>query len=223
MLSDNIKYRTKYIMVQQIKNKYSFYQIVGLFVSVLKTKFICKNARIIRSGTIIKGRSMIDFGKRLTTGSNCRIEAFIADGDNSIKIHFGNDIQLNDNVHIASLRFVEIGDNVLMASHVYISDNSHGSYKGDESDTSPDIIPTKRPYYVAPVSIGDRVWIGEGVFVMPGVTIGEGAIIGAHSVVNKNIPANCIAVGAPAKVIKRYDFDAGKWERTNHDGSFIAK
>lgn len=210
-------------MIQQIKNKYSFYQIISLFLSVLKTKFICKNARIIRSRTIIRGRSMIDLGKRLTTGSNCRIEAFVSDGDNSIKIRFGNWVQINDYVHIAAIQSVKIGDNALIASHVYISDNSHGSYKGDKNDTSPDIIPTKRPYYVAPVKIGNRVWIGEGVIVMPGVTIGDGAIIGAHSIVNKNIPANCIAVGSPAKVIKKYNFDTTKWERTNPDGSFIEK
>ena len=48
---------------------------------------------------------------------------------------------------------------------------------------------------------------------MPGVTIGDGAIIGAHSLVNKNIPEKCIAVGTPAKVIKKYNLDTKCWER----------
>ena len=100
-----------------------------------------------------------------------------------------------------------------MASHVYISDNSHGSYSGDENDTDPTIPPIKRSYYVAPVKIGNRVWLGEGVIVMPGVTIGDGAIIGAHSVVNKSIPSNCIAVGAPAKIVKQWNNTTNRWEK----------
>lgn len=157
---------------------------------------------------------MIDWGKKLTTGVGCRIEAFIADGNSNSKIHFGDRIQLNDYVHISSVKSVTIGDDVLIASHVYISDNSHGSYKGDKNDTSPLIIPTKRPYYTAPVKIGNRVWIGEGVIIMPGVTIGDGSIIGAHSIVNKDVPENTIAAGSPAKVIKHWNEITQKWEKS---------
>lgn len=158
---------------------------------------------------------MIDWGKKLTTGVGCRIEAFIADEDSNSKIHFGDRIQLNDYVHISSVKSVTIGDDVLIASHVYISDNSHGSYRGDKNDTSPLIIPTKRPYYTAPVKIGNRVWIGEGVIIMPGVTIGNGSIIGAHSIVNKDIPGNTIAVGSPAKAIKHWNEITQKWEKAS--------
>ena len=49
--------------------------------------------------------------------------------------------------------------------------------------------------------------------VLPGVTIGENSIIGANSVVTKNIPANSIAVGNPARVVKKYNFNTQKWER----------
>lgn len=156
---------------------------------------------------------MVKWGTELTTGVGCRIEAFIADGDKSKKIKLGNRIQLNDYVHISALKSVEIGDDVLMASHVYISDNSHGSYKGDEDDTSPDIEPAKRPYYVAPVKIGNRVWIGEGAIIMPGVHIGDGAVIGAHSIVNKDVPPETIAVGGPARVVKRWNSVLQRWVR----------
>lgn len=53
-----------------------------------------------------------------------------------------------------------------------------------------------------PVTIKDNVWLGYGVIVMKGVTIGENSIIGMNSVVTRDIPANSIAVGSPAKVIK---------------------
>lgn len=75
------------------------------------------------------------------------------------------------------------------------------------------IPPKEREYRSSPVKIGKNVWLGEGVIVMPGVEIGDGCVIGAHSIVNKSIPANCIAVGAPAKVVKVYSFEEKCWKR----------
>lgn len=62
--------------------------------------------------------------------------------------------------------------------------------------------------YALPVEVKDNVWIGGGSILLPGVTIGENSVIGAGSVVNRPIPANCVAVGNPCRVI-RY-FPAGK-------------
>lgn len=180
---------------------------------LILTRLYYPEQRIIRKNFEIRGKAMISFGRQLTTGVGCRIEAFTADGNKDKKLFLGDRIQINDYVHISCIHSVKIGDDVLIASHVYISDNSHGSYKGDANDTSPDIIPTQRPYYVDSVIIGDRVWIGEGVIVMPGVTIGDGAIIGAHSVVNNDIPNNCMAVGSPAKVIKQWNNESKRWEK----------
>lgn len=202
------------MIIESVCNKYSVWDIIKLMYFLVITKLIYPRQRIIRRPFTIRGGKMIDWGKKLTTGVGCRIEAFIADGNSNSKIHFGDSIQLNDYVHISSVKSVTIGDDVLIASHVYISDNSHGSYKGDKNDTSPLIIPTKRPYYTAPVKIGNRVWIGEGVIIMPGVTIGDGSIIGAHSIVNKDVPENTIAAGSPAKVIKHWNEITQKWEKS---------
>lgn len=201
------------MIVSKLSNEYSFTDKLKLSINYIKTKFFYRRQRLIRFPFHIRGKSMVGFGNGLTTGVNCRIEAFIVDGDRNEKISIADNVQLNDYVHISAVKSVKIGNNVLMASHVYISDNSHGSYKGDREDTSPDIIPTKRPYYVAPVSIGDRVWIGEGVIILPGVTIGDGAIIGAHSIVNKDVPANSIAVGSPIKIIKQWNNKTKHWEK----------
>lgn len=199
------------MIVNHISNNYSILTKISLAFMLFKTKIICRNARIIRNGLSLRGKAMIDLGTELTTGSYCRIEAFKTGDDRKKKIVFGERVQLNDYVHISAIDSVIIGNDVLMASHVYISDNSHGSYKGNDEDTSPFIPPIKRPYCVASVRIGSRVWLGEGVIVMPGVTIGDGAIIGAHSIVNKDIPANTIAVGSPAKIVKKWDDDNNKW------------
>ncbi|WP_032599622.1 DapH/DapD/GlmU-related protein, partial [Bacteroides fragilis] len=53
-----------------------------------------------------------------------------------------------------------------------------------------------------PVVIGNNVWIGEGASILPNVTIGDNSIVAAHAVVTKNIPANSIAVGCPARIIR---------------------
>jgi acetyltransferase-like isoleucine patch superfamily enzyme len=107
---------------------------------------------------------------------------------------------------------VTIGNNVLMASKIYISDHNHGDYSGDVQD-SPLIHPSIRKLSYSAVEIQDYVWIGEMVSILPGVTIGEGSIIGANSVVSRSIPPFSIAVGAPARVVKSYNHILGRWER----------
>lgn len=199
----------------RIIRRYSISEKISLAWFFIRTKLICPKARILRFPLILRGKRYIDFGSRLTTGYWCRIEAFATDKKScEKKIVFGNNVQINDYVHISALESVVIGDNTLMASNIYISDNLHGFYRG-QNDTAPFIPPIKRPYSVSPVKIGANVWICEGVIVMPGVTIGDGAIIGAHSIVNKNIPPNCIAVGAPAKIIKVWNNESKVWEKYN--------
>ena len=100
-----------------------------------------------------------------------------------------------------------------MASKIYISDCSHGSYACNENDSSPLSIPKNRKMFSNPVNIEDNVWLGEFVSVLPGVTIGKGTIVGANSVVSKSLPPNVIAVGTPAKPIKKFNFDNNKWEK----------
>jgi acetyltransferase-like isoleucine patch superfamily enzyme len=65
------------------------------------------------------------------------------------------------------------------------------------------------------VQIGADSWIAYGACILPNVTIGKHCIIGALSVVNKDIPPYSLAVGSPAKVVKRYDFDRGEWVKVS--------
>lgn len=195
-----------------LRNKYSFSEKIQLAFWLLRTKLIEKRARLFRFPMIIRGRNYIDFGEKLTTGVGCRFDCF-GKAKNDIVLKFGRNVQINDYVHVVAMDNVSIGDNVLMASHIFISDNSHGSYKCNFLDSNPDVPPIEREYVTAPVKIGNNVWIGEGVCIMPGVTIGDGCVIGAHSVINKSIPDNSIAVGSPAKVIKSFNFATKHWER----------
>ena len=110
---------------------------------------------------------------------------------------------------------ITLGDNCLLASHVFISDLDHGDYSDVADCTRPDSDPSCRPLHTAPVHIGSNVWIGEGVCILKGVTIGDGCVIGARSIVTKDLPEGSIAVGAPARVVKSFDPESGTWNRSN--------
>jgi acetyltransferase-like isoleucine patch superfamily enzyme len=148
-------------------------------------------------------------GKYITIGDdfNCdqrlRLDAIdqYQDEKYNPKIVIGKNVTIQKDCHIGAINSIIIGDNVLLASKVYISDHSHGQFT-EESLLLP---PAKRKLNSkGPVKIGNNVWLGEGVVVLPGVTIGENSIIGANAVVTKSIPKNSLAVGNPASVIKSF-------------------
>lgn len=188
-----------------------FVEILYLMKCKLITLIFFSKSRLIRLPIDVRGKKGINFGKNLTTGKYCRLESFSKDGNKTL--FFGTNVQINDFVHINALKNVKIGDNVLIASKVFITDLEHGSYKGDEYDSVPDSIVKDRDLSSHDVIIEDNVWIGEMVSILPGVTIGKNSIIGSNSVVTKSIPENCIAVGNPAKIVKKYNYDTQKWER----------
>ncbi|WP_291087516.1 MULTISPECIES: acetyltransferase [unclassified Empedobacter] len=192
--------------------RYSFLQVVFLVYSKIRTFFLFKEARMIRFPFRVRGKKFIEINKGFTTGFNCRLDAFDFNDSNEILIKIGENVEINDDVHIAAVESVVIENDVLIASKVYISDHNHGSYKGEVHD-SPLTTPNSRKIYTAPILIKKNVWLGEFVCVLQGVTIGEGSIIGAMSVVSKDIPPYSIAVGSPAKVIKKFDFDKNEWVR----------
>lgn len=185
-------------------------QILYLIYCKLRGFFVFVDARLIRFPIDLRGKKYIKISKGFTTGVGCRLEAFPVNGEKVLFI--GENFQMNDYVHITAMESVVIGNNVLLASKIYISDCSHGSYLGDEFDSHPDSIPKERDMYSKPVVIEDNVWLGEFVSVLPGVTIGKGTIVGANSVVSKSLPAFVIAVGTPAKPIKKFNFQTERWE-----------
>ena len=195
-------------------SRYGFLGSIRLVFSLIYTKFRHPQAKLIRLPFDIRNSKYIKIGEGFTSGFGCRIESFPIDRTSKLCISFGKNVQINDYVHISSVGMVSIGNNVLMASKIYISDHNHGSYTLELSD-SPLIAPIDRQLVSNPVVIEDDVWIGESACILPGVTVGKGSIIGAMSIVTKDIPANCIAVGNPARVVKIYDFESATWITVN--------
>jgi len=110
-------------------------------------------------------------------------------------------ISLKENVLVDDYSFVmahesiEVGKNTTIAAFCFITDFNHRHSKN--------ISVLDQGYETKPVIIGKNVWIGTHCIVLPGVKIGDGSVIGAGSVVTKDVPAHSIAVGNPAKAIKR--------------------
>lgn len=185
---------------------------LGLAIHWLLTRVFFPNARLVRFPIYIRGRYAMRFGPRLTTGRHVRLDAFPLKPGKPVLV-IGADVQLNDSVHIGAAELVEIGDHVLIASRVFITDHSHGEYSQFNPASFPETLPAQRPIVARPVRIGNNVWLGEQVCVLPGVTIGEGAIVGANAVVTRDVPPNTIVAGNPARVIKTFNREVGLWLR----------
>ena len=127
-------------------------------------------------------------------------------------ISIGNGVGIHKNIWLGCLPLTDneirsslnIGQNVLTANNVYISDNLH-NYE------NPNIPICKQSIrQLAKVSIGEGSWLGEHVCVI-GASVGKHCVIGANSVVTRDIPDYSVAVGSPAVIIKKYDFNLNKW------------
>ena len=127
----------------------------------------------------------------LTNADKCHLSI----GEGSIIGHFN---------HIFATGEIEIGRNVLTADKVFISDNQHIF----EDVKTP--IHAQGIKQLNKVIIGEGSWIGENVSIL-GASIGKNCVIGSNSVVTRNIPDYSVAVGSPAKVIKRFDFSTNEW------------
>lgn len=121
-----------------------------------------------------------------------------------IILHDGVSIQ--QNLHLTCAKRVEIGENTAIAANVTITDIHH-----PYDDIN---VPIERQdLKVKEVIIGGDCKIYNNVVILPGVHIGKHATIGANSVVTNNLPGFCVAVGNPARVVKKYDFENKKWIR----------
>lgn len=161
----------------------------------------------VLEGFEIIGEQYIHIGNHFSAGKSLRLHCF--DSYHNVptgyvpKIEIGDNVVITDHCYVSCANSVKIGDGCLFGSNVFVTDNYHG----DNSYKQMRIPVSERPLDVkSGVEIGQNVWLGRNVCVMPGVKIGEGAVIGANAVVTKDIPPFCVAAGVPAKVIKYQEF-----------------
>ncbi len=106
-------------------------------------------------------------------------------------ITLGKRVFINSGCKVQDQGGVVIGDDCLIGHNTVIATLNHELAPSRRADMHP-----------APVTIGANVWIGANVTVLPGVTIGDNAVVAAASVVTKDVPANTVALGSPARVVR---------------------
>ena len=125
-----------------------------------------------------------------------------------VKLEIGDGCVLGDYNHIFATHSIIFERNVLTANNVYISDNLH-----EYQDINLPIL--KQPIkQLKNVVIGEGSWLGQHVCVI-GASIGKHCVIGANSVVTHDIPDYCVAVGSPARIIRRYNPEDQQWHKTD--------
>lgn len=113
--------------------------------------------------------------------------------DGQARIHIGPGCYFNRFVFVDASERIEFGPRCMVGPFVYITDHDHGTAKGTPVG--------QQPLVGAPVTFGEDVWIGTHAVILKGVTVGDGAVIAAGAVVTKDVPANAIVAGVPARVI----------------------
>ena len=145
----------------------------------------------------LSGEPRIAIGSDVFVGAGSWIQA-VDEGDSPVAIEIGDGTSVAGLCILSAVDSIRIGRRVSFARNVYVADHAHAY------DRSIAPIMDQGITDVAPVEIGDGAWIGENVVVLPGSRIGHGAAIGANSVVNGDIPPFSLALGSPARVIRRF-------------------
>jgi len=146
----------------------------------------------------VGGEHRIAVGSDVFVGAGAWLQVLPGpDGEGRIEI--GDGTSLAGGCVLSSAAHIRLGHRVLFARHVYVADHRHAFADGARAVIDQGI------EQVQPVSIGDGAWLGENVVVGPGVTIGRGAVVGANAVVLDDVPDRAVAVGAPARVVRRLE------------------
>lgn len=204
-------------LISRIKNnpelkKFVIYLITSkrnpkprLWVKYILNPFFHKRGK---NSVIRRRRSRIDVfpWNRFDVGELSTIEDFTTINNGSGDVIIGNRVRIG--IGSVVIGPVKMGSGSGLAQNVFVSGFNHG-YKDGNMNSS------VQPLDLKPVEIGEDSHIGANSVVLAGVKIGKRCQIGAGSVVTKNIPDFSVAVGNPAKVIKKYNPELGSWVRVD--------
>jgi len=166
--------------------------------AVLRAHWYLRHATQVGSKARVWGKPVIRNHGTLLIGERIRLVSTVATTEIAIEhggtLEIGSGTYINYGCSIAASQLVRIGTNCNIGTHVLLMDNDFHCLEPERRSEKP---PS------APIELEDNVWLGARVIVLRGVTIGAGSAVGAGSVVTKDIPPRCVAVGIPAKVIRR--------------------
>ena len=146
----------------------------------------------------VYGEERISVGADVWIGFDSWLEAIDEVPGVTSTIEIGDGFSASGSCVISAAQEIRVGRSVLFARNVYVSDHNH-AYR---DPTRP--VADQGVDKVAPVEICDGAWLAQNVVVTPGVRIGRGAVVGANSVVSVDVPDHSLAVGAPARIVRRF-------------------
>jgi acetyltransferase-like isoleucine patch superfamily enzyme len=160
----------------------------------------------------INGHKHISIGKKVFIHSGVWLEVYMGRNRNPL-LEIGDNTAIGNFNQITAINKVIIKEFVLIADGVYIADNTHEYSRTDVPIIEQGIEEKKS------VTIERGAWIGRNAIIL-GASVGKNSVVGANSVVIQDVPDYCVAAGAPAKIIKRFDFNERIWKPENISNSF---
>lgn len=158
----------------------------------------------IGSPLYLRGRKKIYIGNKVRIYPGIRMETM--EGG---RIIIEADTSIGQNFHItASKENLVIGKGTSIAGNVYVTNIDH-----DYRKLGTHIL--KQPQIVSTTRIGENCFIGYGAAIQAGTVLGNQCIVGANAVVRGIFPDHCVIAGVPAKIIKKYNSNTGRWEKVS--------
>ncbi|MGL5355930.1 MAG: DapH/DapD/GlmU-related protein [Cetobacterium sp.] len=181
-------------MIQKI-----FWIIRAIFYKAIFGKF--EMIGYIGKPVFLYNTKKIFIGKKVRIYPGARLETH-----NGGVIKIEQNVAIGQNIHITSASNLIIGKNTTISGNVFITNIDH-----DYTELDKHIMDQK--FIVKETVIGENCFIGYGVAIQAGTKLGKQCIVGANSVVRGEFPDYCVIVGAPAKIVKKYNFETKKWEK----------
>ena len=154
---------------------------------------------VIQLPVRLSGERRMSIGSGVFVGAGSWLQTL--GSSDAVALEIGDGTSIAGNCVVSAAASVRIGERVLIARGAYISDHAHAYERTDVPIADQGIA------NIRPVVVGDGAWIGENTVITPGAVIGAGAVVAANSVVSSEIPPYSVAIGSPARVVRRYGKD----------------
>lgn len=183
-----------------------YYKIKTALIYKLFFGSMGKNCSL-RRPVFLANPQYIHLGSNVHIHDGARLEAIVHTVRRIPNLSIGDNVNIEQNVHIICQSHVRIGNNVSITGNCVIVDTTHPYHDVRDPAKIGDRILDEESF----VEVGDSCFLGFGSMIMPNVRVGKYCIVGAHAVVTKDVPDYSVVAGSPARVIRRYDAASDKW------------